>query len=215
MEQVNNEQNNTTAPSILIYTNEDNNIQLDVKLDGETVWLSQQQMARLFETTPQNITMHIRNIYKVDELQEKATCKEYLQVQTEGKRRVTRNTKFYNLDLIISVGYRVNTKRGILFRQWANKVLKEYLVKGYAINQNLTQQRYDELKDVVRLMSRTYRLQEELSNDEAEGMISVIGDYVYALDTLDHYDYQDLQIDKTTKEEAFHATYCQGCCEFN
>lgn len=207
MEQVNNEQNNTTAPSIVIYTNEDNNIQLDVKLDGETVWLSQQQMARLFETTPQNITMHIRNIYKVDELQEKVTCKEYLQVQTEGKRRVTRNTKFYNLDLIISVGYRVNTKRGILFRQWANKVLKEYLVKGYAINQNLTQQRYDELKDVVRLMSRTYRLQEELSSDEAEGMISVIGDYVYALDTLDHYDYQDLQIEKTTKEEAFHATY--------
>ena len=103
------------TPSIVLYTAEDNSIQLDVKLENETVWLSQQQMAMLFATTPQNNTMHIRNIYKVEELQKESTCKDFLQVRKEGKREVVRSTKFYNLDLIISVGYRVNTKRGILF----------------------------------------------------------------------------------------------------
>lgn len=152
MEQEPNKNINPDTSSIVMYTAEDNNIQLSVKLDGETVWLNQLQMSQLFETTTQNITMHIRNIYRVNELKKTATCKEYLQVQQEGKRKVSRNTKFYNLDMIISVGYRVNTKRGILFRQWATSVLKDYLIKGYAINQNITQQRYDELKDVVRLM---------------------------------------------------------------
>ncbi|MCQ2290110.1 MAG: virulence protein RhuM/Fic/DOC family protein [Muribaculaceae bacterium] len=194
-------------PSIVIYTNEDNGVQLDVKLEGETVWLSQQQMARLFDTTPQNITMHIRNIYKVEELKKNATCKEFLQVQHEGHRSVARNMKFYNLDLIISVGYRVNTKRGILFRQWATSILKDYLIKGFAINQKLKLERYQELKGVVRLMGRTISLQEKLSSDEYDGLFSVIGDYVYALDTLDHYDYQDLSIDKITNSCNFRATY--------
>ena len=197
----------SNTPSIILYTAEDNSIQLDVKLENETVWLSQAQMSMLFDTTPQNITMHIRNIYKVDELQKEATCKDFLQVQKEGKREVVRSTKFYNLDLIISVGYRVNTKRGILFRQWANKVLKDYLVKGYAVNQKITQQRYEELKNVVRLMSRTYQLQETVSSEEADGLLTMIGDYVYALDTLDHYDFQQLTLEKTTEEEPFHATY--------
>ena len=197
----------SNASSIVLHTAEDNSIQLDVKLENETVWLSQQQMAMLFDTTPQNITMHIRNIYKVDELQKESTCKDFLQVRKEGKREVVRSTKFYNLDLIISVGYRVNTKRGILFRQWANKVLKDYLVKGYAVNQKITQQRYEELKDVVRLMSRTYQLQESVTTEEADGLLTMIGDYVYVLDTLDHYDFQQLTLDKTTQEEPFHATY--------
>lgn len=160
----------TETSNIVLYTAEDNSIQLDVKLENDTVWLTQQQMAMLFDTTPQNITMHIRNIYKVDELQKEATCKDFLQVRKEGKREVVRNTKFYNLDLIISVGYRVNTKRGIQFRQWANKVLKDYLVKGYAVNQKITLQRYEELKDVVRLMSRTYQLQESVTSEEADGL---------------------------------------------
>lgn len=195
------------ASSIVLYTAEDNSIHLDVKLDHETVWLSQAQMALLFDTTPQNITMHIRNIYKVDELQEESTCKDFLQVRNECGREVARNTKFYNLDLIISVGYRVNTKRGILFRQWATNVLKHYLIIGYAINQKITQQRYEELKDVVRLMSRTYQLQESISSEETDGLLTMIGDYVYALDTLDHYDFQQLTLEKTTTEEPFHATY--------
>lgn len=195
------------ASSIVFYTAEDNSIQLEVKLENETVWLTQSQMAMLFDTTPQNITMHIRNIYKVDELQKEATCKDFLQVRNEGGRTVTRNTKFYNLDLIISVGYRVNSKRGILFRQWATSILKQYLINGYVINQKITLQRYKELKDVVRLMSRTYQLQESVSSEEADGLLTMMGDYVYALDTLDHYDFQQLALEKTTTEESFHATY--------
>ena len=97
--------------------------------------------------------------------------------------------------------------QGTRFRQWANKVLKDYLIKGYAVNQKITQQRYEELKDVVRLMSRTYQLQESVSSEEADGLLTMIGDYVYALDTLDHYDFQQLTLEKTTEEEFFHATY--------
>ena len=199
--------NETDTPSIVLYTAEDNSVQLDVQLEGDTVWLSQAQMALLFDTTPQNITMHIKGIYADEELLQESTCKESLQVRKEGKRNVSRKTKFYNLDMIISVGYRVKSRRGVQFRIWANKVLKEYLVKGYVINQKMVQKRYEELKDVVKLMARTYQLQEQVTNDEAEGMIKVIGDYVYALDTLDHYDYQDLTIAKTTASEPFHATY--------
>lgn len=138
---------------VVLYTAPDGKTQLDVKLENETVWLTQAQMSLLFDTTPQNITMHIRRIYKEEELLEKSTCKESLQVRIEGNRTVTRNTKFYNLDMIISVGYRVNTKRGIAFRQWANNVLKQYLIQGYVIDQRRLDH-YNELKDVVRLMSR-------------------------------------------------------------
>ena len=195
------------ASSIVMYTTEDNSIQLDVKLENETVWLSQQQMALLFNTDRTSILRHINNIYKSEELEESSTCAKIAQVRTEGKREVVRTIPFYNLDMIISVGYRVNSRNATKFRQWATSVLKDYLVKGYAVNQKITQQRYEELKKVVQLMSRTYRHQEQLSSEEAGGMISAISDYVYALDTLDHYDYQALTIDKTTTEEPFHATY--------
>ncbi len=109
--------------------------------------------------------------------------------------------------MIISVGYRVNSIRGTQFRIWANRVLKDYIVKGYAINDKLKLERYDELKNVVRLLSSTVRAQEKLSSDESDGLFSVISDYVYALDTLDRYDFQQLSIDNTTKEGRFHATY--------
>ena len=112
-------------------------VRLEVRLENETVWLTQAQMAELFQTTPQNVTMHIRAIYIEEELEEAATCKESLQVRQEGKRMVRRTQKFYNLDVIISVGYRVKSKRGVQFRQWANQVLKEYLLRGYSINQRL------------------------------------------------------------------------------
>lgn len=192
--------------SIVIYNSEDGTIQLKVQLDDDTVWLTQAQMASLFETTPQNITMHIRGVYKDEELTQDSTCKESLQVQTEGSRKVTRKSKFYNLDMIISVGYRVKSHRGVQFRIWANQILKQYLVKGYAINQQRLDH-YNELKDVVRLMSRAITLQDKVTSEEYSGLFNVIGDYVYALDTLDRYDYQELSIDKTTKEEPFHATY--------
>lgn len=124
----------TDKNEIILYQ-PDEAIRLEVRLDEETVWLTQAQMAELFETTPQNITIHIRNMYKEGELDIKSTCKDFLQVRTEGKRIVNRIQKIYNLDVIISVGYRVKSLRGIQFRQWANRVLKEYLLKGYSVNQ--------------------------------------------------------------------------------
>lgn len=120
--------------SVVVYRSTDNAVQLDVQLAEETVWLSQKQMAQLFNTTPQNITLHIGNVYKEQELIQSATCKDFLQVQIEGGKEKRRLTKFYNLDVIISVGYRVKSKRGTQFRQWATKVLNQYLRQGYAVS---------------------------------------------------------------------------------
>ena len=193
--------------SIVIFTTEDNVVSLDVKLENDTVWLSQSQMATLFDTDRTSILRHINNVYKIGELQRDATCVKIAQVRIEGKRQVTRQIPFYNLDMIISVGYRVNSIRGTQFRIWANRVLKDYIVKGYAINDRITRQRYDDLKAAVKLLSHTIEVQERLSTDESKNLFAVISDYVYALDTLDKYVYQQLTIDNTTKEERFHATY--------
>ena len=137
-------------------------VRLEVRLENETVWLTQAQMAELFQTTPQNVTMHIRAIYIEEELEEAATCKESLQVRQEGKRMVRRTQKFYNLDVIISVGYRVKSKRGVQFRQWANQVLKEYLLRGYSINQRLNdmEQRMD--SKLIQHELRLNRLDEKM-----------------------------------------------------
>lgn len=124
-----------TGEIILYQPNE--NVQLEVRLEEETVWLTQQQMTMLFETTKQNVSLHINNIFKEEELSPISTVKEYLTVQQEGNRIIKRNQKYYNLDVIISVGYRVKSQRGTQFRIWANKVLKDYLLKGYAMNQRL------------------------------------------------------------------------------
>ena len=121
---------------IVLY-NPDKSVNIEVRLEDETVWLTQAQMALLFDTTPQNVTMHIRGIYGDAELLESSTCKDFLQVRQEGQRMVTRKQKIYNLDVIISVGYRVKSKRGVEFRQWANKVLKDFLLRGYAFNARL------------------------------------------------------------------------------
>ena len=120
---------------------------------------------------------------------------------------VHRTKTMYNLDMIISVGYRVNTKRGIRFRQWANRVLKEYLIKGYVVNERLRKEQIGELRQLVGMLGRTIQNQPLLSNDETNALFEVVTDYTYALDTLDNYDYERLSIQKTTKEEPFHATY--------
>jgi len=192
--------------SIVLYTTPDGVTQLDVKLENETVWLSQQQMAMLFDVEENNITYHIQKILKSGELQKESTTQKIRVVRLEGNRQVSRSIDFYNLDMIISVGYRVNSKNATQFRIWATSVLKQYLVKGYAINQQRLDH-YNELKEVVRLMSRAISLQEQVKGNEYEGLFDVISSYVYALDTLDHYDYQELEISKTTEEETFHATY--------
>jgi len=127
----------TENQSVVVYHSEDDVVQLEVQLSDETVWLTQKQMSWLFDTSPQNITIHINNVYKERELVKATTCKDFLQVQNEGGRTIQRKVKHYNLDVIISVGYRVKSLRGTQFRQWANRVLKEYLLRGYSINQHL------------------------------------------------------------------------------
>ena len=192
---------------IIIYQSENGNTRINVNLQGETVWLSQQQMSELFKTDRTSISRHIKNIYKTEELDKKSTCAFFAQVKDEGFRKVTRKIPYYNLDMIISVGYRVNSKRGTQFRIWANKILKEYLIKGYAINDKITQRKYEELSQLVRILGRTISSQPELSNKENLDLINVVTDYTYALDTLDRYDYQKLKIEKTTYENKFIATY--------
>ena len=192
---------------IVIYQTEDGQTQIDVRLENETVWLTQAQMAELFETDRTSIVRHINNIYRVDELEREATCAKIAQVQTEGNRQVTRTIPYFNLDMIISVGDRVNSKRGVKFRQWANRVLKEYLVKGYAINERIRHEQIGELRQLVGMLGRTLQNQAVISTDETTALFEVVTDYTYALDTLDNYDYERLAIDKTTKQEKFHATY--------
>ena len=192
---------------IIIYQTDDGNTQIDVRFENETVWLTQAQMAELFLTDRTSIVRHINNIYKAEELEREATCAKIAQVQTEGGRQVTRTIPYFNLDMIISVGYRVNSKRGVKFRQWANRVLKEYLVKGYAVNERIHKEQIGELRQLVGMLGRTIQNQPLLSNDETTALFNVVTDYTYALDTLDSYDYQRLTVSDTTNEAAFHATY--------
>ena len=199
MEQI---QNNS---SIVLYTTADGKTQLDVKLENETVWLTQEQMTSLFGRDQSVISRHIRNIYKEGELDPESTYAKFAYIPE--KRDRSYEVAYYNLDVIISVGYRVKSINGTRFRQWANSVLKQYLIQGYAINQQRLDH-YNELKEVVRLMSRAVSLHEKVTDEEFSGLFNVVSDYVYALDTLDHYDYQELSIDKTSIiDEPFHATY--------
>lgn len=199
--------NSVENNQIVIYQTEDGQTCIDVRMENETVWLTQAQMVELFQTTKQNVSLHIGNVFKDGELEQEATVKEYLTVQTEGQRNVSRQVKYYNLDVIISVGYRVKSKRGVLFRQWANKVLKDYLVKGYAVNERLRQGQIGELRQLVDMLGRTIQSQPTLTAEESRALFEVVRDYTYALDTLDNYDYERLTIDRTTKDEPFHATY--------
>ena len=192
---------------IVIYQSEDGQTQVDVRLENETVWLTQAQMVELFQTTKQNVSLHVGNVFREGELEQESTVKEYLTVQNEGERKVSRKVKYYNLDVIISVGYRVKSKRGTAFRLWANNVLKQYLIKGYAVNERMRKEQIGELRQLVGMLGRTIQNQPLLSNDETDALFKVVTDYTYALDTLDNYDYGRLTINKTTEEEPFHATY--------
>ena len=190
---------------VVIYQTEDGQTQIDVRLENETVWLTQAQMAELFDKDRTVIGRHIRNIYKEEELEQNITCAKFAHMGSEGDQRYEYTA--YNLDVIISVGYRVNSKRGVKFRQWANRVLKEYLIKGYAVNERIRKEQIGELRQLVGMLGRTIQNQSLLSNDETNALFEVVTNYTYALDTLDNYDYERLTIDKTTKEETFHATY--------
>lgn len=178
--------------SLVFYKSADGNIQLNVKLEKDTVWLTQSQMANLFGIDRTVIVRHIRNIYKSEELCENVTCAKNAQVQKEGKRIVKRTISYYNLDMILSVGYRVNSKNATQFRIWATSILKQYLIKGYAIND----QRLQQLGEVIRIMKRT---QNEL---DAKQVLSVIENYNTALTLLDDYDHQCMK-----RPEGNKATY--------
>ena len=187
---------------IVIYQTPDGKTQIDVRLENETVWLTQAQMAELFEKDQSVVARHINNAFKEGEL-EKESNMHFLH-NTQYKYRPT---MIYSLDVIISVGYRIHSKRGTAFRIWARQIIKDYLVRGYAVNQRIHSEQIGELRQLVGMLGRTIQSQPVLSTDETNALFEVVTDYSYALDTLDNYDYERLTIEKTTKKEKFHATY--------
>lgn len=188
---------------IILYQTADGRTKIDVKLENETVWLTQTQLCLLFDKSKSTISEHISNIFKEGELVEESVVRNFRTTATDGKPY---DTKFYNLDVIISVGYRVKSQRGTQFRIWANSVLKDYLIKGYAVRNDLAQQKYDDLKALVDVMGRTMSYLDSAVEEQVKSIFDVVKDYTYALDTLDSYDYQTLGVKSTTKE-CFHATY--------
>lgn len=187
---------------IVIYQTEDGQTQIEVRLENETVWLTQAQMAELFNKDQSVVARHINNAFKEGELEEKSNMQ--ILHNTQYKYRPT---KVYSLDVIISVGYRVKSKRGTAFRIWARNVIKDYLLKGYAVNQRIHSKQIAELRQLVQMVGRTIKNQQLDTNDENKALFDIVVNYTYALDTLDNYDYQRLTIGETTQEEKFHATY--------
>ena len=185
---------------IVIYQTEDGQTQIDVRLENEMIWLTRQQLATLFGRDYKTISKHINNALKA----KFANTTQHGAI--EGKTQ-THEIDYFNLEMVTSVGYRVKSKRGVQFRKWANRILKDYLVKGYAVNERIRKEQIGELRQLVGMLGRTIQGQPLLSTDETNALFEVVTDYTYALDTLDNYDYQRLTIDKTTKEEPFHATY--------
>lgn len=191
---------------IEIFHSIDNRTEIIVKFDKETVWLSQKQMSELFDKDSDTIGLHLKNIYKESELEEAATTEFFSVVQLEGRREVNRKIKFYNLDAIISVGYRVNSKRGTQFRQWATQRLKDYLVQGYAINEKRLTQKQQEveyLKTGIRILNRA--IEEQATNDESQ-MLRV---FARGLSLLDDYDHQTLETKGRTVRKAVYPTFDQ------
>jgi prophage maintenance system killer protein len=194
---------------IEIYQADNGETEISVVLDNETVWLNLNQMAILFQRDKSVISRHITNIFKEKELHKSSTVAKNATVQFEGDREVLREIEFYNLDIIISIGYRIKSQRGTQFRIWANRVLKEYLIKGYSVNEKRLLQQNEQLKELqktVKLLGEVL-YSKQLSNDESTGLLKIIADYSYALDILDQYDYQALQIKNTSGKETYKLTY--------
>jgi prophage maintenance system killer protein len=182
-----------TPSDILLYQSPDGQIRLDVQLDHDTVWLTQAQMSELFDVSRPNITMHLRNVFKENELVEDSVSKESLLTAADGK---SYRTKYYNLDVIISVGYRVKSLRGTNFRQWATQVLRQYLVQGYVLNETRLRESARQLADLKRLVQLQSEVatNQELTADQSQALLRVLGDYARALDVLDQYDHQRLRV---------------------
>jgi prophage maintenance system killer protein len=185
---------------VLVYKN-----RVEVLLEKDTVWLTQKQMADLFDTERSVVTKHVRNIYNTKELDRKTVCAKFAHTAEDGK---VYQTQFYNLDAIISVGYRVNSKRGTQFRIWATNVLKKHLVDGYTINEKClraSEHKYQQLKQSLKLLSNVVHIEDV--SDEAKGLIEVITQYSHALDVLDDYDHERLSVPKGIKRLKFKLTY--------
>ncbi|QBO57136.1 virulence RhuM family protein [Chryseobacterium salivictor] len=185
---------------IIIYKSQNGETAIDVKLEDETVWLNRKQMSLLFDRDVKTIGKHINNAIK-EELNEYSVVAKFATTASDGK---IYQTEFYNLDVIISVGYRVKSRSGIQFRIWANSVLKNYLIKGYSINEKATKQQLDNLSSMVKILSDSLE-NKVISNDEAKGVLRIIKDYTYGLDTLDKYDNQILEIENISQKKEFKA----------
>lgn len=185
---------------IIIYETKDGQMSIDVRLENETVWITQTQMTELFQRERTVITKHIKNVFKEGELDEKSNV-HFLHIATSDKP-----VKIYSLDVVISVGYRVKSSRGTQFRIWANRILKDYLIEGYVVNQKVRVERLEDLRKTVMLLSNVIE-HKELTLNEANGLLRVIADYSYGLDTLDKYDFQRLEVEATSGEGQFRATY--------
>lgn len=200
---------------IEIYKGKEGNTQIEVKFDGDTVWLNQSQISELFQRDRTVITKHISNVFKEGELEEKVVCANFAHTTQHGAiKGKTQETvqKYYNLDVIISVGYRVKSKQGTQFRQWATQRLKDYLVKGYAINEKRlqeTENKFQELKQAIALIEDVSK-SKKISSSEAKGLLKVLSDYSFALDILDKYNHQTLKIKKTGNKEVFKISYAEA-----
>lgn len=194
---------------IVIYKASDGQTQLDVKLEEETVWLTQDQICLLFDKVKSTISYHISSIFSEGELTKNSTVRKYRTVQIEGKRKIKRVLDLYNLDVIISVGYRVKSNRGTQFRIWANKVLKDYLVKGYALNEKKLKEQQEKIRELETTLEIFSNVADKylLKQDEFSGILKVVTDYTRALEILDDYDHQRLIIDRTTKDLKFKIEY--------
>ncbi len=202
---------------IVIYRTADNQVQLDVRMYDYNIWLNRQQLAALFGRDYKTISKHINNALK-EELADSVVVAKFATTTQhgaiEGKMQV-HETEYFNLEMVTSIGYRVKSKRGVEFRQWANRVLKEYITKGYAVNEKLRKSQLVELRQLVQIVGRTLQSKALLDDgksvedaaNEQTALFDVVVDYTYALDTLDNYDYERLSIEKTTSEEQFRATY--------
>ena len=189
---------------IVIYTSVDGTIQTEVRMESETLWLTQYQLEELFDTERTSVVKHIKNILDSGELEKQATCANFAQVRQEGTRQVNRNIRYYNLDMILSVGYRVNSKRGTQFRIWANRILKEHLVKGYTINQKRLfeqQQRISEMKESIAMVERSL-LEQVDTIDEARTIVRLLSDFSCGLEILDDYDHETLATEGNTGTRA-------------
>ena len=197
---------NSTA-EFLVFTQQTGDKSIEVRYEDETIWLSQRMMAELFDVDVRTINEHLQNLFGSNEIEKKSTIRNFRIVQTEGKREVERDVAFYNLDVIISVGYRVKSKRGTQFRIWASKILKEYLIKGYAINQqHINAQSLSELTATMELVRKSIETK-ELTSNEAKGLLDIINNYAKTWALLQGYDSDALHALQGTLNQRFVLDY--------